>query len=372
MINFELPGCGFGFWYIHGMYHNMKRYSSDEPFFLTGKSGGAIVCFLSLLKEECQQFDFLMDVCIKINEMEKKGCIINLYNYVYHFLMTLTQYIDTETVNKNLKNMEIVTTRVYTMACIPYKLKRMKTKPKNLNHLINLVCASCFVPLMSRTPRNPCCYTVDDEWMIDGAFLDMFIIDKKSKQRYKIRSEHSKFSIPSKNECIEMYYNGLFNMHESPPFDMAKIHLAFSNIPPVFPSYSLLVEYIETSEISLVLTDERGLVEELNESWSNLCGYTKQDIEGKTLELLQGKETDPEIIKEINDKVRQGEEIQTTIVNYKKNKSTFLNNVFIKPVYVPVGDHHIAELPDSANTLSNIDLKCHFISWISNVNSFDE
>lgn len=199
--------------------------------------------------------------------------------------------------------------------------------------------------------------------MIDGAFLDMFITDKESNKNYKIRSEHSKFTIPTKNECIEMYYNGMLNMHEKPPFDMKYINFAFSKIPSIFPRYSLLVEYIEGSDLSLVLTDEHGLVTEMNQIWSDQCGYLKEELVGHNLSVLQGKESEPEIIERMNEQLKARSKVSEVITNYKSERLggiKFTNHVVIKPVYVPVGEGvTIADVADRD------ELKCYFISWIS-------
>jgi len=199
--------------------------------------------------------------------------------------------------------------------------------------------------------------------MIDGAFLDMFITDKECDKNYKIRSEHSKFTIPTKNECIEMYYNGMLNMHEKPPFDMEYINFAFSKIPSIFPRYSLLVEYIEMSDLSLVLTDEHGLVTEMNQIWSDQCGYLKKELVGKKLDVLQGKDTESDIVNRINGKLKTHNIVSEAITNYKSERLggiKFTNHVVIKPVYVPNGTGvTIADVADRD------ELKCYFISWIS-------
>ena len=70
MLKVHLPGCGFGFWYIYGIFHNLKLYKPQEELTLSGKSGGAVVCFLSLLKEEHQDFKFLLEQGEQMHDSE--------------------------------------------------------------------------------------------------------------------------------------------------------------------------------------------------------------------------------------------------------------------------------------------------------------
>ena len=179
---------------------------------LSGKSGGAVVCFLSLLKEEHQDFRFLLEQGEQMHDSEEKHCLVNLYNYVNHFCHRLVPYIDTAALEERLSRIVIVTTKVTTcMGCIPSNLQMEHHTPTSIEHMIDLVCASCYVPVLSRTNCNPCCYTLDDEWAIDGAFLDMFYEEVHPETDMIIHNDnHSKFSIPTKHECILMYYEGLF------------------------------------------------------------------------------------------------------------------------------------------------------------------
>lgn len=266
-----LPGCGFGFWYIYGVYHQMLENCSGETFFMLGKSGGAVVCFLSLLKKECQEFPFLIRICQEIKEEENNKWSFNLHRYVRGFCERLVPFLDSSSVEKQLQHIEIRVTKVSTCAfCVPYRLKVVNHTPTSIDHLINLVCASCYVPTMSRSGINMCCYTMDDEWVFDGAFLDIFFDTEHDGDTFqKIRSEYSQFSFPTRTNCIEMYYNGYLNPCPGLPMNRKVLSIKpFEITPPVFACITQLAQFVKQSVQPLALSNEFGAIIKTSSSWS--------------------------------------------------------------------------------------------------------
>lgn len=338
-----LPGCGFGFWYIYGIFHQMKERRPQDKMFMLGKSGGAVVCFLSLLKDEYQQFPFLLRICEELKEEEDRKCVLNLHSYVRNFCERLVPYIDESRLFERFAHMQITTTKVTTcMLCMPSKLEMEAHTPESIEDMVDLVCASCYVPMLSRTDGNPCCYTMDDQWVIDGAFLDLFFeTEDKSYGFQKIHSEYSQFSVPTRSECIEMYYSGYLNKYpDTPPNRKMVPRLPFENIPSVFSSYKQLYKHVHQAGIPLVLTDEAGVVITLNEEWTLVCNYTLEQLRGSSLKKIQGAETDPSTVNKINTMLEKDEYVDEVVINYKNGGVRFLNRVRIKPVFVPNADPH--------------------------------
>lgn len=75
---------------------------------------------------------------------------------------------------------------------------------------------------------------------------------------------------------------------------------------------------------SVIITDAHGYTEWVNESFTNITGYTLSDIVGKKPgSILQGPETDPVTIKNINDNLKIAKPFTNEILNYKKSGEKF-------------------------------------------------
>jgi len=86
----------------------------------------------------------------------------------------------------------------------------------------------------------------------------------------------------------------------------------------------------ESLDYSIVITNSVGTILHCNNSWTNMCGYTKNDVIGKTNVILQGALTEPYIIREINNGVVNKYPVTEVIVtNYKKSGISFKNHLTI-------------------------------------------
>jgi len=71
----------------------------------------------------------------------------------------------------------------------------------------------------------------------------------------------------------------------------------------------------------------------VNQPWCEMCGYSLEEVEGLTNNILQGPETDQALLDELMASVRRGEPASATLVNYKKGGVRFVNQVQVMPVY---------------------------------------
>lgn len=248
----------------------MKECRPDETIFMLGKSGGAVVCFLSLLKEEYQYFPFLLTICERLKADEDRKYFLNLHTYVREFCLRLVPFLDKERIMTRLKHIQISTTKLDTcISCIPRHIEAQRHTPETLAHLIDLVCASCYVPIMSRAGTNPFCYTVDNNWVFDGAFLDLFFeVDADADKFQRIQSEYSKFTMPTRTDCIEMYYSGFLNPYLRVPTNRNLTTTApFETIPVVFSCVRQLSKFVKKSTQAIALLDGDGVTLETSRDW---------------------------------------------------------------------------------------------------------
>ena len=102
---------------------------------------------------------------------------------------------------------------------------------------------------------------------------------------------------------------------------------------------------------AMILTDTQGRIIHLNQAWNQLTGYTLQDVEGKTCQLLHGQDTEVGNIMECKKALSQFADtpphtatttadaassscaFQMIVTNYHKTGKSFLNHVIIVPIY---------------------------------------
>ena len=85
---------------------------------------------------------------------------------------------------------------------------------------------------------------------------------------------------------------------------------------------------------SIVFTDSAGYVEWVNRAFTELSGYTLEEMSGrKPGELLQGPDTDPDTVARIARAVRNRETVRTEILNYSKSGVAYWIDIMIQPVF---------------------------------------
>ncbi|MEW5858233.1 MAG: PAS domain S-box protein [Cyanobacteriota bacterium] len=70
-----------------------------------------------------------------------------------------------------------------------------------------------------------------------------------------------------------------------------------------------------------------------NPAFSRISGYEPEEILGQNCRLLQGSGTDPQAIAQIRQAIAEQKEIQTTLLNYRKDGQPFWNELRISPVF---------------------------------------
>lgn len=92
---------------------------------------------------------------------------------------------------------------------------------------------------------------------------------------------------------------------------------------------------------SVLITDDQGLTEYVNPGFTEATGYTLEDMKGKNPgKVLQGKGTDPEVIKRIGTALKNEQPIFEEILNYDKKGDPYWISLSINPTYDDQGRLH--------------------------------
>lgn len=70
----------------------------------------------------------------------------------------------------------------------------------------------------------------------------------------------------------------------------------------------------------------------VNTAFERLCGYSMDELVGRSPRLLQGPDTDAQIVRMVGEAVRQGEGIRAELVNYHKNGTPYRVDLSITPL----------------------------------------
>ncbi len=100
----------------------------------------------------------------------------------------------------------------------------------------------------------------------------------------------------------------------------------------------LLESVITNSKDAVVITDAVSSDESgpkimyVNEAFTKMTGYTREEILGKTFKLLHGPETDQKIMAKLYKAVEHWEPCEIEVINYKKNREPYWVNFTAVPV----------------------------------------
>ncbi len=119
---------------------------------------------------------------------------------------------------------------------------------------------------------------------------------------------------------------------------------------------------IEASSVGIIITDARQddhPIIYVNPAFAKMTGYTREELIGRNPRILQGQESDPHEIEAIRLALREGRSCLTTLKNYRKDGTSFWNELFISPVHDELGHltHFIGTQTDVTQLIPFLILK---------------
>ncbi|MFC4077108.1 PAS domain-containing protein [Salinithrix halophila] len=98
---------------------------------------------------------------------------------------------------------------------------------------------------------------------------------------------------------------------------------------------------IENMSAGVCITDPRlpdNPIVYVNPGFTELTGYTPEDVIGKNCRFLQSENTDRQAVHKLREAIHNGQSITTILLNRRKNGSLFWNELKINPVTDEKGD----------------------------------
>ena len=97
---------------------------------------------------------------------------------------------------------------------------------------------------------------------------------------------------------------------------------------------------IEAAQIGIVITDAQARGNPniyVNPALSRITGYSREELLGQNMRLLQGADTDPAALEQIRRALENRESCEIVLKNHRKDGAPFWNELLISPVYDKAG-----------------------------------
>jgi len=187
----HFPACGFGFWYLLGIYVKNKR--RLKRCIVTGSSAGTLICALSLTNQD--------ELYNKIMKFATECKFTNLHDiFVYTLNSILSLVEDNQQTMRRIKRIRIAVTKI--QPSFPF-IKREIIRPTTLSELREACIASAYIPFVSNY-NNQLYYGIGDSYYIDGAFTE-----PDRTPDIIVPSECYGVTPPTEERCKQFYKQGL-------------------------------------------------------------------------------------------------------------------------------------------------------------------
>lgn len=118
--------------------------------------------------------------------------------------------------------------------------------------------------------------------------------------------------------------------------DDADIERVAANILGMDEGADPFVAAVRATRMPMIITNPRlhdNPVIFVNDAFSKLTGYEREEILGRNCRFLQGPDTDPAAVRAICKAVGTMQPIEIDIRNYRKSGETFWNRLLLAPVF---------------------------------------
>jgi PAS domain S-box-containing protein len=98
--------------------------------------------------------------------------------------------------------------------------------------------------------------------------------------------------------------------------------------------HRLLTEVARRTSNAVIITDEHGRIEWVNEGFTRISGYTLPEVRGrKPGQILQGPETDAEVVARIRQQLARGKGFHELLLNYRRDGTPYWVDIEVQPIH---------------------------------------
>jgi methyl-accepting chemotaxis protein len=132
---------------------------------------------------------------------------------------------------------------------------------------------------------------------------------------------------------IQATYNPILDM-DGRAFKVVKFATVITDEIKRRDKFNLLSLVADETDNSVVITDAEGLIEYVNDGFSRMTGYSRDEAMGrKPGALLQGPRTNPATVAEIRKSLSERKPFYKEILNYTKARTPYWISLSINPVF---------------------------------------
>lgn len=98
---------------------------------------------------------------------------------------------------------------------------------------------------------------------------------------------------------------------------------------------------VRATRMPMIITDPRepdNPIVFVNDAFSKLTGYAREEILGRNCRFLQGPQTDPQDVARIRSAIERRVPIELELLNHRKDGSVFWNRLLVSPVFSDDGE----------------------------------
>jgi PAS domain S-box-containing protein len=122
-----------------------------------------------------------------------------------------------------------------------------------------------------------------------------------------------------------------FEMHDGEKL-LAEVYMDITERKKAEEKAFTMSSVVEQSPSSIVITDTSGDIEYVNSKFTELTGYTMEEVKGKNPNILKSGETHPDVYKILWNTIKEGKEWRGEFHNKKKNGEFYWEFASISPL----------------------------------------
>jgi PAS domain S-box-containing protein len=117
-------------------------------------------------------------------------------------------------------------------------------------------------------------------------------------------------------------------------YDLTENIIIQENLKQSLKDNSVLAKVVEETVNAVTLTDKQGKITWVNKGFTRISGYTLDEVKGsKPGSILQGKDTDPCVVKDISTALYNEQGFNEELINYHKNGEPLWLKINCQPLH---------------------------------------